>query len=88
MDLAEAKLLQMCEHGELLHRYGVRLNVLGRVEMFPPAVREAIRKAEELTKNNDRAVLNLCMPYASRDEMAQAVERSVQDAVNGLVAPE
>ena len=39
---------------DLLQEHGVRLNVLGRTSMLPEDVLEAVRKAEELTKNNDK----------------------------------
>jgi len=38
----------------MLDEYGVRLNVLGRVEMLPEKVQESVRIAQAMTKNNDR----------------------------------
>ncbi|THH17411.1 hypothetical protein EW146_g3412 [Bondarzewia mesenterica] len=81
MHLAEQKLVELCQHGELLQQYGVRLNVLGHIELLAPNIRDAIHKAQELTQNNDKAILNLCMPYASRHEIATAVEATVRDAM-------
>ncbi|THH27913.1 hypothetical protein EUX98_g6262 [Antrodiella citrinella] len=81
MKLAEEKLLELCEHGELLETYDVRLNVIGRTELLPERVQAAVRKVEDLTRYNDRAILNLCMPYMSRDEMATAVQAAVQHAL-------
>ncbi|KZT69891.1 Di-trans-poly-cis-decaprenylcistransferase [Daedalea quercina L-15889] len=77
MTLAETKLLEICQYGDLLQQYGVRLNVLGKTSLLPPKVQVAVRKAEEMTRGNDRAILNLCMPYASRDEIATAVELAI-----------
>jgi len=84
----------------MLDEYGVRLNVLGRVEMLPEKVQESVRVAQEMTRNNDRcatpglflvfiadeslsrrSILNLCMPYTSRDEIATAVQSAVQEKV-------
>ncbi|PCH37650.1 Di-trans-poly-cis-decaprenylcistransferase [Wolfiporia cocos MD-104 SS10] len=81
MDLAESRLLEICQYGELLDQYGVRLNVIGKTALLPDRVRAAINKAESMTRHNDRAILNLCMPYAARDDMATAVEAVVQDAL-------
>jgi len=81
MDLAEKALLELCSHGGVLEEHGVRLNTVGKTCLFPPAVQAALAKAKELTKNNNRAVLNLCMPYSSRDEIATAVEETVHDAL-------
>jgi len=82
MQLAENALLELCTHGGLLAEHGVRLNAVGKISLFPPEVQAALAKAEELTKNNQRAVLNLCMSYSSRDEIATAVEETIHDALH------
>jgi len=82
LGLAETKLLEMCQHDQLLDEYGVRLNVLGRKELLPEAVQVAARKAEEMTKNNNKTVLNICMPYTGRDDIATAVQSAVRQAEN------
>jgi undecaprenyl pyrophosphate synthase len=38
----------------VLSEHGVRLNTIGKTELFPPAVQAALAEAKELTKNNDR----------------------------------
>ncbi|KAF9481945.1 Di-trans-poly-cis-decaprenylcistransferase [Pholiota conissans] len=78
MKLAEEKLVELCEHGDLLDEYGVRLNVVGHTNMLPESVQAAVRKAEDTTRHNKRAIFNLCMPYASRDEIATAIKSSVE----------
>ncbi|KAJ3781490.1 putative undecaprenyl diphosphate synthase-domain-containing protein [Lentinula aff. detonsa] len=81
MQLAESKLLELCSHGDLLQEYGVKLNVIGRRTLFPDSVQAAVRKAEDLTKGNNRSILNVCMPYSSRDEMTTAVEDCIREAL-------
>ncbi|KAJ3993504.1 Decaprenyl diphosphate synthase-like protein [Lentinula boryana] len=81
MQLAESKLLELCSHGDLLQEYGVKLNVIGRRTLFPDSVQAAVRKAEDLTKGNNRSILNVCMPYSSRDEMTTAVEECIREAL-------
>jgi len=81
MHLAETKLVELCEHGDLLDEYGVRLNILGRKELLPERVQDAVRRAEDMTKHNSRAILNLCMPYAARDDITNAVQSVVRDAL-------
>jgi len=88
MNLAEKALLELCSQGGVLAEHGVRLNTIGKTQLFPPAVQAALAKAIELTKNNNRAVLNMCMPYSSRDEITTAVEKTVHDAlVEGRIEP-
>jgi ditrans,polycis-polyprenyl diphosphate synthase len=38
----------------VLAEHGVRLNTVGRTQLFPPAVQAALAKAKELTKDNNR----------------------------------
>ena len=43
----------------MLDEYGVRLNVLGKVDMLPENVLKSVRIAQEMTKNNNKyAALN------------------------------
>ncbi|KAI0767900.1 Di-trans-poly-cis-decaprenylcistransferase [Irpex lacteus] len=81
MKLAEEKLVQMAQHGDLLDQYGIRLNVVGKKELLPPAVQEAVKKAEDLTRHNNKAILNLCMSYASQDDITTAVEATVRESL-------
>lgn len=39
---------------EMLDEYGVRLNVLGRIEMLPENVQKNVRIAQDMTKQNDK----------------------------------
>ncbi|MBE7180009.1 MAG: undecaprenyl diphosphate synthase family protein, partial [Terriglobus roseus] len=77
MDMAKVKLTEMGAHGELLDRYGARIQFLGNKDMIRPDVLDAIEKAIDMTSSNHRAVLNICAPYTSRDEMTAAVRETV-----------
>ncbi|KAF8633468.1 hypothetical protein AX15_001428 [Amanita polypyramis BW_CC] len=79
MGLAEEKLEELCRHGDLLDEYGVRLNVIGKTKLLPESVQRAVQKAESMTRHNDRAILNLCMPYTSRDEITTAVQSTIHE---------
>lgn len=79
MDMAKTKLSQLVQHGSLLERYGARIQVLGQRSLVKPDVLEAVDRAVDLTKNNNRAVLNICFPYTSHDEMTTAVRETVRE---------
>jgi ditrans,polycis-polyprenyl diphosphate synthase len=79
MSLAKLKLTQLSQHGDLLSRYGASVRVLGQRSLVKPDVLEAIDRAVELTKDNGDAILNVCFPYTSRDEMTTAVRSCVED---------
>ncbi|PGH02050.1 di-trans,poly-cis-decaprenylcistransferase [Blastomyces parvus] len=77
MDMARVKLAQLSQHGDLLDRYGASVRVLGRRDLVKPEVLEAIDKAVELTSRNGDAILNICFPYTSRDEITTAIRNTV-----------
>lgn len=55
-----------------LNEAGVRLNALGRIEEMPEPQRSEIRRAVELTRGNDRLVVNLAVNYGGRAELVDA----------------
>ncbi|EPS41931.1 hypothetical protein H072_4098 [Dactylellina haptotyla CBS 200.50] len=77
MDIAKIKLSQLSQHGDLLDRYGAKIRILGHRSLVNQDVLEAIDRAMELTKHNDKAILNVCFPYTSRDEITSAVQSIV-----------
>ncbi|KAL8828381.1 MAG: hypothetical protein Q9191_002617 [Dirinaria sp. TL-2023a] len=79
MDLAKVKLMQLSQHGDLCERYGVRIQVLGRRELLSPEVAEKIGEVERITAGNGDAVLNICGPYTSHDEITHSVRETVEE---------
>ncbi|HEY2981792.1 MAG TPA: isoprenyl transferase [Anaerolineales bacterium] len=64
-----------------LHKEGVQLRHIGRLERLPHQLQKKVLEAIELTKNNDRLVLNVAFNYGGRDEIVQAVQKIMQDGV-------
>jgi undecaprenyl diphosphate synthase len=64
-----------------LHKEGVRLCHLGRLDRLPGRLRQQVLDAIELTKDNERIVLNVAFDYGGRSEIVQAVQRIVEDGV-------
>ena len=79
MSLMKLKLTQLAEHGELFQQYGTSVRILGQRDLLGPDLIEAIEHAENLTKHNDNAILNICFPYASRNEITKAVKDTVEE---------
>ncbi|KAJ3085948.1 cis-prenyltransferase [Quaeritorhiza haematococci] len=82
MDLAKSKFREFANNSEFIKKHGIRVQVIGALHLLPEDVREAAFNAMKMTKANDRAILNICFPYTSRDEIAQAVSAAV-DGVRG-----
>ncbi|EEY19228.1 cis-prenyltransferase [Verticillium nonalfalfae] len=79
MELAKVKLEQLTHHGDLLDKYGAAVRVLGQRDLLREDVLEVVDRAVEMTKNNKKNALNICLPYTSREEMATAIRSTVED---------
>lgn len=66
---------------EELHRQGVQLRHMGRLEGISNALRTKVRHAIELTRNNDRIILNVAFNYGGRAEIVDAVQRIIHDGI-------
>jgi undecaprenyl diphosphate synthase len=64
-----------------LHKEGVQLRHLGRLDRLAPRLQQKVLDAIELTKNNQQLVLNVAFDYGGRAELVHAVRRIIQDGV-------
>jgi undecaprenyl diphosphate synthase len=64
---------------EKLHRDGVRLRHLGRLQGLSPDIQKAVGDSVELTKNNTRISLNVCFNYGGRAELVDAIRHIIAD---------
>ncbi len=64
-----------------LHAQGVCLHHLGDLNGIEPALQDKVRLALEMTKNNDRLILNVAFNYGGRAEILHAVKQMLKDNV-------
>lgn len=64
-----------------LHGEGVQLRHIGRLERLPARLQTKVLEAIELTKNNDRLVLNVAFNYGGRDEIVHAIQKMIRDGI-------
>ncbi len=64
-----------------LHKEGVQLRHIGRLERLAPKIQEKVLYAIDLTKGNDRLVLNVAFNYGGRDEIVHAIQGIIEDGV-------
>ncbi len=64
-----------------LNKEGVQLRHIGRLERLMPKLQKKVLHAIEMTRNNDRLVLNVAFNYGGRDEIVQAIQRLMKDGV-------
>jgi undecaprenyl diphosphate synthase len=68
-----------------LHRNGVQLRHLGRLDVLQPRLQHKVRDAIELTRHNNRLILNVAFNYGGRSEIVEAAKQMIRD---GLPADE
>ncbi|NPV66671.1 MAG: isoprenyl transferase [Anaerolineae bacterium] len=64
-----------------LNAEGVQLRHLGEPDRLPVKLQQKVRHAIELTRNNDRLILNIAFNYGGRDEIVRAVRRIIADGL-------
>lgn len=64
-----------------LHEEGVQLRHIGRLEGLSPRLQAKVQHAIELTKHNDRLVLNVAFNYGGRDEIVHAIRAIIGDGI-------
>jgi len=64
-----------------LHKEGVQLRHIGRLERLDPKLQAKVLKAIELTRHNDRLILNIAFNYGGRDEIVCAIQNMLRDGV-------
>ena len=64
-----------------LHEEGVQLRHIGRLERLDPKIQAKVLKAIDLTRNNDRLILNIAWNYGGRDEIVCAIQKILKDGI-------
>jgi len=71
-----------------IHDNEVRVKAVGKLELLPDDVRDAIRIAEESTSNYHKRLVNIAIGYDGRMEIVDAIKKIVQDVEMGKLDPE
>jgi len=65
-----------------LKAQGVCIHHIGELEGVDPGLSQKVRDAVELTKDNDRLILNVAFNYGGRAEILNAVKQMLRDDVS------
>lgn len=84
----EAKMRALAADLQIRHK-GVHIAAMGRRDLLPPALLEAMDAAGMATRGNDQITVTLAIGYGGREEIANAVRAFLNDcATRGLSAKE
>ena len=68
-----------------IHDRGVKVQVVGRLDMLPTRVRESIENAENLTSKYSDFTFTVCLAYGGREEIVDAVKSVATDYASGTL---
>ena len=84
LDIIEKNTLAYIEKKDI-HQNRVKVKFIGKRELLPESLREAIRKMEEATALYDQFYLNIAIAYGGREEITDACQHYLSDqAKKGL----
>ncbi|XP_043280598.1 dehydrodolichyl diphosphate synthase complex subunit DHDDS [Venturia canescens] len=88
MKLAKEKFQKLLDERDKLMERGVRIRIIGNLSMIPEDVREVMAEAMLITKDNDKAILNIAFAYTSSDEVTEAIKAVVKGVRNNEITAE
>jgi undecaprenyl diphosphate synthase len=76
-------LLESVVENELdaLHKEGVQIRHIGRLDALPKGLAGKVRNAIQITQNNPGLILNIAWNYGGRDELVYAVQKIVEEGI-------
>lgn len=72
------KEFERLKNDKRIHENKVRINVIGRIWMFPKDVQKNIKEVMERTKNYNDYIVNFAMAYGGRQEVVDAAKKIAQ----------
>lgn len=64
-----------------LNKLGFKINIIGSRDRISRTIKKNIEKIENETKNNKKAILNICFNYGGRLEIVEAVKKIVEEGI-------
>lgn len=71
-----------------LHKRNVRLRFIGDISRFNPHLQERVRRAGELTQQNNGLTLNIAANYGGRWDIINSVRHIARQVEEGLLCPD
>lgn len=75
MNLAREKCDSLLDELDKVNEAGIRIKVAGDLHLLPDDLRARVEKIQNMTCNNNKAYLNICMAYTSRHELVAAIKQ-------------
>lgn len=70
---------------EKIHKNEVKVKVVGRTELIPESVRDAIKEAEDATAHYDKRLFNIAIGYDGRLEIIDSFKKIIEQVQAGEI---
>ncbi|KAL1494438.1 hypothetical protein ABEB36_010037 [Hypothenemus hampei] len=88
LQLAREKFTKLFQEQDKLMEYGVCIRVIGNLTLLPEDLRQLMAKAMLITKDNNKAILNVAFPYTSRDEITNSIQTIIEAVREDKISPD
>ena len=68
---------------DLLDHYKASVHILGKTALLKPEILSHFLQVQDMTQHNREAILNVCCPYTSREEITHALQEIVSAVETG-----
>jgi len=86
MDLLDKKFREVAKDPRV-HKYKIRIKVIGNLGSLPDRLQYAIDEAQKATREYNGHTLNIAVGYSGRSELAEAVRKICEHIKNGELSP-
>lgn len=84
MDLFKKELNKL-KKDPRVEKYGIRINFIGRIYMFPKKIQENMHDLMKQTRKNKEFIINIAMAYGGRQEVIDAVKKLALQLKQGKI---
>lgn len=82
MKLFSKEFDELINDSKELVKQGIKINFIGRTEMFSDEIQNKMKKIMDMTSKHDRFVVNFAMAYSGRVEIVDAVKKIIRQGLS------
>jgi undecaprenyl diphosphate synthase len=71
-----------------LIKNNIRLNTIGDISALPKLVQNEVKRAIDITKNNNKLVLTIALSYGAREELENVIKEIASEVKNNTISLE
>ena len=79
--------LQKLKNNDQVKRESIRIKFIGRLNLIPKDLQEAMKELEEVTKNNNSLTVNIAIAYGGKGEIVDAAKKIAEKVMKGELLP-